>query len=78
MSRSRRAFRRSRSAFSSAVSRTCGDVYKRQVEYRAVKEDVNLRIMDIMAGEGASFAFPSRSIYIENAPSLPDGKGGLQ
>jgi len=34
--------------------------------------------MDIMAGEGASFAFPSRSIYIENAPSLPDGKGGLQ
>ena len=54
------------------------DVYKRQVEYRAVKEDVNLRIMDIMAGEGASFAFPSRSIYIENAPSLPDGKGGLQ
>ena len=48
------------------------------VEYRAVKEDVNLRIMDIMAGEGASFAFPSRSIYIENAPSLPDGKGGLQ
>lgn len=48
------------------------------VEYRAVKEDVNLRIMDIMAGEGASFAFPSRSIYIENAPSPADGKGGLQ
>ena len=47
------------------------------VEYRAVKEDVNLRIMDIMAGEGASFAFPSRSIYIENAPSLPDGKGAF-
>lgn len=33
--------------------------------YRVVREDVNLRILDIMAQEGASFAFPSRSIYLE-------------
>ena len=35
------------------------------VEYRAVKEDVNLRIMDIMAGEGASFAFPPAAFTLK-------------
>lgn len=45
------------------------------VEFRAVKEDINLKIMDIMAKEGASFAFPSRSIYLENSPALSGLKG---
>lgn len=37
-------------------------------EFRRVKEDINLKIMDIMAKNNASFAFPSRSIYMENMP----------
>lgn len=36
-------------------------------EYRQIKEDINLRIMDIMAKNKAQFAFPSRSLYIEQA-----------
>jgi MscS family membrane protein len=35
-------------------------------EYMRVREDVNLRIMHIVENNGASFAFPSRSLYIEN------------
>jgi MscS family membrane protein len=34
-------------------------------EYMRVREDVNLKIMHIVEQNGASFAFPSRSIYIE-------------
>ncbi len=37
-------------------------------EYLAIREDVNLRIMEIIEKNGASFAFPSRSIYIEQMP----------
>lgn len=40
-------------------------------EYLAVKEDVNLKILEIMKNEGVQIAFPSRSIYIE---SVPKGK----
>jgi MscS family membrane protein len=35
-------------------------------EYMRVREDVNLKIMHIVENNGASFAFPSRSLYIEN------------
>lgn len=35
-------------------------------EYMSVREDVNLKIMEIVERNQASFAFPSRSIYIES------------
>ncbi|WP_349408909.1 mechanosensitive ion channel family protein [Pseudalkalibacillus sp. SCS-8] len=35
------------------------------VNYLEVKEDINLRIMEILDREGVSVAFPSRSIYME-------------
>ncbi|MEA1960409.1 MAG: mechanosensitive ion channel family protein [Bacillota bacterium] len=35
-------------------------------EFLNVRQDVNLRIMDILDEEGVSMAFPSQSIYIEN------------
>jgi len=34
-------------------------------EYLEVRQDVNLKIMNILEEEGVSMAFPSRSIYIE-------------
>lgn len=34
-------------------------------EYMSVREDVNLKIMEIVEKNNASFAFPSRSIYLE-------------
>lgn len=34
-------------------------------EYLAGAEDLNLRIMDIVARAGTGFAFPSRTIYFE-------------
>ena len=34
-------------------------------EYLAIREDVNLKIMEIVERNGSSFAFPSRSIYVE-------------
>ena len=37
-------------------------------EYLSIREDVNLRIMDIVERNGADFAFPSRSIYVETLP----------
>jgi MscS family membrane protein len=33
-------------------------------EFLAVREDVFLRIMDLVAGSGASFAFPSQTLYL--------------
>jgi MscS family membrane protein len=33
-----------------------------------VREDVNFKIMEIVEKNGASFAFPSQSIYLENLP----------
>jgi MscS family membrane protein len=35
-------------------------------EYLAVKEDVNIKIMEILSGEGVEFAYPSRAVYLEN------------
>ena len=37
-------------------------------EYLAIRQDVNLKIMEIVERNGSSFAFPSRSIYIEKMP----------
>jgi MscS family membrane protein len=41
------------------------------VNHLEVKEDINLRIMEILEREGVSVAFPSRSIYMEN-PDQPE------
>jgi len=37
-------------------------------EYLRVKENINLEIMKIVEQNGASFAFPSQSIYVESMP----------
>lgn len=39
-------------------------------EYMRVREDVNLKIMKIVEDNHASFAFPSRSIYVETPKEL--------
>lgn len=39
-------------------------------EYLKIVEDINLRIMEIVEKNGSSFAFPSRSIYVESLPTL--------
>jgi MscS family membrane protein len=42
-------------------------------EFLAIREDVLLRIMDVVAGSGTSFAFPSRTLYLAFDPGL-DGR----
>ncbi len=37
-------------------------------EYMAVRERINLEIMQIVEQNGASFAFPSQSVYVETFP----------
>ncbi len=37
-------------------------------DFRAMKNRVNLKIMDLMEKEGCSFAFPSTSVYVETLP----------
>ncbi|RUM31747.1 MAG: mechanosensitive ion channel family protein [Aquifex sp.] len=37
-------------------------------DYLKIIEDINLKIMEIVERNGSSFAFPSRSIYIEKMP----------
>jgi MscS family membrane protein len=39
-------------------------------KYLAIREDVNLKIMEIIEKNGASFAFPSTSIYVEKLPDF--------
>lgn len=39
-------------------------------EFLEVAEDLNLRIMDIVAGAGSSFAFPSQTTYVEQGEGL--------
>lgn len=36
-------------------------------DYMRIKEDINYKIMEIVEEEKADFAFPSRSLYIENS-----------
>jgi len=38
-------------------------------EYLEIKEDVNLKIMEIVERNGAEFAFPSISLYVEKLPN---------
>jgi MscS family membrane protein len=40
-------------------------------EYLLVRERINLGIMKIVEDNGASFAFPSQSVYIETMPDKP-------
>lgn len=44
--------------------------------FRALREDVNLRIMDIVKESGTGFAFPSRTAYMARDAGL-DGEKGL-
>jgi MscS family membrane protein len=37
-------------------------------KYLSIREDINLKIMEIVEKHGASFAFPSQSIYVEKLP----------
>lgn len=39
------------------------------VDYRAIREDINLRILAIMEQDGAKFAFPSRIVYYADGES---------
>ena len=39
-------------------------------KYLAIREDVNLKIMEIVEKNGAEFAFPSTSIYVEKLPEM--------
>ncbi len=39
--------------------------------YLEIKEDINLKIMEIVENNGLSFAFPSQSIYVEKLPDIP-------
>src|SRR5690606_493683 len=41
-------------------------------EFLAVKEDIFLRIMDIVAESGTGFAFPSQTLYMGSDTGLPD------
>ena len=43
-------------------------------EYRAVREDINLRILGILAAQGVSLAFPSRSLYLEHTAPKEEEK----
>jgi MscS family membrane protein len=48
-------------------------------EFLAVAEDLNLRIMKIVEENGASFAFPSQTLYLGRdelpGPARPEGAG---
>ncbi|RXI98584.1 mechanosensitive ion channel family protein [Anaerobacillus alkaliphilus] len=37
-------------------------------EYLGVKEDINLRILEILQKEGVTVAFPTRTLYVESKP----------
>ena len=39
-------------------------------KYLEIAEDLNLRIMDIVAAAGSSFAFPSQTTYVEQGSGL--------
>ena len=39
--------------------------------YLNIREDVNLKIMEIVERHGADFAFPSQSLYVESLPTPP-------
>ncbi|MFY9561272.1 MAG: mechanosensitive ion channel family protein [Terriglobales bacterium] len=43
-------------------------------EFTAIREDLLLRIMEIVKQSGSDFAFPSRTIYMTRDPGLDQGK----
>ena len=43
-------------------------------EYLQIREDINLKIIEIVHKNGSDFAFPSQSIYFENELPLIDKK----
>jgi MscS family membrane protein len=43
--------------------------------YRAVREDINLRVMDIVKEAGTGFAFPSQTAYLGRDTGLDAGRG---
>lgn len=45
-------------------------------EYLAVAEDLNLRLMDIVAQAGTGFAFPSQTLYFQRGESLDKALAG--
>jgi MscS family membrane protein len=44
------------------------------VEFNAIREDVLLRIMEIVDGSGTSFSSPSRNVYVARDPGLDAAK----
>ena len=45
------------------------------LEYRAIREDINLRIMDIVKAAGTGFAFPSQTNYFARDSGLDEERG---
>jgi len=43
--------------------------------YRAIVEDINLRVMDIVADAGTAFAFPSQTTYLSRDSGVDDERG---
>jgi MscS family membrane protein len=39
-------------------------------EFMAIQEKINFEIMKIVENNNSSFAFPSRSIYLENSKDM--------
>jgi MscS family membrane protein len=42
-------------------------------KYLEIREDIHIRIMQIVEDNGSSFAFPSQSIYVESLPEAQKG-----
>ncbi len=40
-------------------------------KYLEIREDIHIKIMQIVEANGSSFAFPSQSIYVESLPTEP-------
>ena len=45
--------------------------------YLQIREDIHLKIMEIVEANGSSFAFPSQSLYLEKIPAGERGKDNL-
>jgi MscS family membrane protein len=45
------------------------------LSYRAIKEDINLRIIDIVSEAGTGFAFPSQTAYLGRDTGLDAERG---
>jgi MscS family membrane protein len=48
---------------------------RERLTYRAVREDINLRVMDIVAEAGTGFAFPSQTAYLGRDAGIDTGRG---